>query len=84
MGRALQTIRTRKLEALFGYFGVEVEDGLVQANRDVIAERFAAEVQEIVRLCTGLREKERFTILREALRLAYDVGVRRGASAAHV
>lgn len=84
MGRALQTIRTRKLEALFGYFGVEAEEGLVQANRDAIAERFAAEVQEIVRLCTGLREKERFTILREALRLAYDVGVRRGASAAHV
>jgi hypothetical protein len=84
MGRALQTIRTRKLEALFGYFGVEVEDGLVQAHREAIAERFAAEVQEIVRLCTGLRERERFTILREALRLAYDFAVRRGASVAQV
>lgn len=83
MGRALHTIRTRKLEALFGYFGVEAEEGLVLAHRDAIAQRFAAEVQEIVRLCTGLRERERFTILREALRLAYDTSTRRGA-AAHV
>ncbi len=82
MGRAFQAIRTRELEELFHYFGVEVEARLVTAHRTQIAQRFAAEVQEIVRLCKRLREKERFTIFREALRLSYDSTVQRGASAA--
>jgi hypothetical protein len=71
MGRALQVIRTRELEELFGYFGLEAEPALVSAHRDRIAQRFAVEVREIVRLCKGLRERERFTLFREALRLAY-------------
>jgi hypothetical protein len=80
MGRALEAIRTRELEELFGYFGLDdVRPDLVAAHRKAISERFAAEVQEIRRLCTSLREKERFTIVREALRLAYDSAVPRGA-----
>ncbi len=72
MGRALEAVRTRELDALFGYFGIEVEPRLVQAHRERIALRFAAEVRAIVRLCARLRERERFTIVREALRLSYE------------
>jgi hypothetical protein len=75
MGRALKAIRTRPLERLFPFFGLDVEPQLVAAHRDAIAERFDAEVQEIVRLCSGLREKERFTIVRAALRLSYESAV---------
>lgn len=82
MGRAFEVIRTRRLEALFGYFGLEAEPELVAVHRDAIAQRFAAEVREIVRLCGGLREKERFTLFREALRLAYDGAVLRAAATA--
>jgi hypothetical protein len=82
MGRAYEAIRTRDLDELFGYFGLEVEPGLVEAHRDRIAQRFGAEVREIVRLCTALRERERFTIVREALRLAYESAVLREGSAA--
>lgn len=82
MGRALEAVRTRELDELFGYFGLDdVEPELVQAYRKAIAERFDAEVQEIRRLCTRLREKERFTIVREALRLAYESAVPRGVLA---
>jgi hypothetical protein len=84
MGRAFEVIRTRKLEGLFDYFGLEVEPALVAAHREAIAQRFAAEVREIVRLCGRLREKERFTIFREALRLAYDGAVLRGTAPASV
>ncbi len=77
MGRAFEAIRTRRLEKLFRYFGLEVEPQLVEAHRAAIAERFGAEAQEIVRLCSGLREKERFTIVREALRLSYESAVAR-------
>ncbi len=84
MGRAYEAIRTRDLDGLFGYFGLEVEPTLVEAHRDQIAQRFGAEVREIFRLCAGLRERERFTIVREALRLAYDSAVLRDlSSAAH-
>ncbi len=83
MGRAYEAIRTRNLDGLFGYFGLEVEPTLVEAHRDQISQRFGAELREIVRLCAGLRERERFTIVREALRLAYDSAVLRGLSAAH-
>jgi hypothetical protein len=78
MGRALRAIRTRQLDDLFDYFGVEAEPRLVHAYRVRIAQRFAAEVGEIIRLCKGLREKERFTIFREALRISYDSAVRVG------
>jgi hypothetical protein len=79
MGRAFEVIRTRPLEALFGYFGIEAEPELVATHRDAIAQRFGAEVREIVRLCGGLREKERFTLFREALRIAYDGAVLRAS-----
>ena len=72
MGRALEAARTRELDGLFGYFGVEVEQRLVEAHREQIARRFDAEVRAIVRLCTRLRERERFTIVREALRMSYE------------
>jgi hypothetical protein len=81
MGRAFDAIRTRRLEGLFGYFGVEVEPQLVAAHRAAIADRFTAEAQEIVRLCSRLREKERFTIVREALRLSYESAVHRAGRA---
>lgn len=82
MGRAHAAIRTRTLEALFQYFGLDAEPRLVEANRAAIAQRFQAEVAEIVRLCTRLRERERFTIFREALRLSYESSVGRPASLA--
>lgn len=77
MGRAFDAIRTRRLEALFGYFGLEADPQLVEAHRAAIATRFDAEVQELLRLCSGLRERERFTIAREALRLSYESTVGR-------
>lgn len=79
MGRAFEAIRRRPIEALFTYFGLEVEPRLVATHRAAIAARFAAEAQELVRLCGGLRERERFTIAREALRIAYETAVRRAA-----
>jgi hypothetical protein len=82
MGRAFEAIRTRDLEGLFAYFGLEFEPRLVAAHRDRIAQRFALEVHEIVRLCDRLREKERFTLFREALRLAYGSAVLRAPAAA--
>ena len=71
MGRAIEAARTGKLEKLFRYFGLEVQPQLVEAHRVAIAVRFDAEVDAIARLCSGLRERERFTIVREALRLSY-------------
>lgn len=81
MGRAFEAIRTRDLDRLFGYFGLDVEPRLVEQHRQAIAQRFAAETREIVRLCGGLKERERFTIVREALRLAYESAIRREAPA---
>jgi hypothetical protein len=75
MGRALEAVRTRELDGLFGYFGLEVEQRLVDRHREQIARRFAAEVRAIVLLCTRLRERERFTIVREALRLSYESAI---------
>ena len=76
MGRALKAARTRRLERLFSYFGVEAQPQLVEAHREAISRRFDAEILAIARLCAGLREKERFTIVREALRLSYTSAVR--------
>ena len=77
MGRALEAVRTGKLEKLFRYFDLEVQPQLVEAHRDAIVTRFEAEVTAIARLCSGLRERERFTIVREALRLSYTSAVGR-------
>lgn len=78
MGRAFDAIRMRNLDGLFGFFGLEVEPRLVAQHREAIARRFAAEAEEIVLRCSALRERERFTIVREALRLSYESAVRRG------
>jgi hypothetical protein len=78
MGRALEAVRTRDLDGLFGFFGLEIEPSLLEQHREQIARRFAAEVRAIVRLCAGLRERERFTIVREALRLSYESATLRG------
>ncbi len=72
MGRALEAIRKRDLKALFSFFGVEAQPDLVEAHRRAIETRFAQEALAIERLCAGLRERERFQLLREALRLAYE------------
>ncbi len=80
MGRALEAVRTRDLDGLFGYFGLEVEPRLVAQHREQIARRFAAEVRAIVTLCSRLRERERFTIVREALRLSYESATVRPAA----
>jgi hypothetical protein len=81
MGRALEAVRTRDLDGLFGFFGLEVEQRLVEEHRDQITRRFAAEVHAIVSLCARLRERERFTIVREALRLSYESATLRAAAA---
>lgn len=82
VGRALEAARTRDVARLFAFFGVSAQPELVEAHRTAITTRFALEVQEIVRLCSNLRERERFTLLREALRLSYDraVGVARAVA----
>ncbi len=82
MGRALKAVRTRDLERLFGFFGVDARPELLEANRTAIAARFTFEVQEIVRLCRNLHERERHRLFREALRLAYQSSVRDGAELA--
>ncbi len=71
MGRAHEAIRRRDLSQLFTFFGLQVEPALVEAHRVAIASRFAAEAGAIAQLCSGLRERERFQLLREALRLSY-------------
>jgi hypothetical protein len=81
MGRTFRIIQTKDLATLFAYFHLPVEEEVVSSRRQEIADRFAAEVREIVRLCTRLREKERHQLFREALRLAYASAVRRHAAA---
>ncbi len=79
MGRALEAIRTRDLSALFTFFGLQAEPALVEAHRTAIASRFAEEAQAIAQLCWRLRERERFKLLREALRLSYERAIAPGA-----
>lgn len=81
MGRALEAIRTRDLARLFPFFGLQAEDEVLDAHRLAIADRFALEVQAIERLCSNLRERERFQLFREALRLAYESALRRARPA---
>ncbi len=81
MGRTFRMIQTRDLATLFAYFGLTAEEEVLTSRRQEISERFSAEVREIVRLCTRLREKERHQLFREALRLAYASAERRHAAA---
>jgi hypothetical protein len=77
MGRSIRAIRTRDLPNLFSFFGLQVQQELLDAAREEISARFAVEVGEILRLCTRLRERERYQLFREALRLAYESALRR-------
>jgi len=77
MGRSIRAIRTRDLPSLFSFFGLPAQQELLDAAREEISARFAVEVGEILRLCTSLREKERYQLFREALRLAYENALRR-------
>ena len=72
MGRSIRAIRTRDLPSLFSFFGLQAQQELLDAAREEISGRFAIEVGEILRLCTRLRERERYQLFREALRLAYE------------
>jgi hypothetical protein len=71
MGRALSIARTRDLPLLFRFFGLEAQPEVVDAHSSTIASRFQAELSAIERCCSGLREKERFRVIRAALQLAY-------------
>ncbi len=81
MGRTFRIIQTKDLATLFAYFHLPVEEDVVASRRQEISDRFATEVREIVRLCTRLREKERYQLFREALRLAYASAERHHAAA---
>jgi len=81
MGRASHAIRTRDLPTLFSFFGLPAEPEVVESRRREITARFDAEVREIQRLCTRLRERERFQLFRGALRLAYESALGRSGRA---
>ncbi len=72
MGRALAAVHSIELTRLFTYFGLEAEPEVVVQHRRAIRARFDAEVQAIEQHCAALKEKERFQVLRAALRLAYE------------
>jgi Nitrogen fixation protein NifW len=84
MGRAIRAIQTRDLPTLFSFFGLEMQEQVLESSREEISSRFAAEVREIDRRCKKLRERERFQLFREALRLAYQRALLRQASPAGV
>jgi hypothetical protein len=72
MGRALEAVRNRDLPRLFAYFGIDADPQALEANAVAIGSRFAQEAEAIARLCARLRERERFQLLRAALRQAYE------------
>jgi hypothetical protein len=76
MGRANRAIQTRDLPTLFSFFGLQAQEEVLQSRREQISARFSLEVGEILRLCTRLRERERYQLFREALRLAYETAAR--------
>lgn len=78
MGRALSIARSRDLPRLFAFFGLQARQELVDAHSHGIASRFQAELSAIERCCSGLREKERFRVIRAALQLAYESAAGRG------
>lgn len=71
--------RSRDLPRLFAYFGVDARPDQVQEHGQKIAARFRAELHEIERRCSGLRERERFVVIRAALSLAYGAAVPAGS-----
>jgi hypothetical protein len=77
MGRAIHAIRTRDLPTLFSFFGLPMQEEVLESRGEEISARFAVEVREILRLCTKLRERERYQLFREALRLATETALRR-------
>jgi len=81
MGRASRAIQTRDLPTLFSFFGIEMQQEVLESRREEISARFTLEVGEILRLCTRLRERERYQLFREALRLAYQSALSRRAGA---
>jgi len=81
MGRASRAIQTRDLPTLFSFFGIEMQQEVLESRREEISARFTLEVGEILRLCTRLRERERYQLFREALRLAYESALSRHAGA---
>jgi hypothetical protein len=80
MGRALSAVHSIELRRLFSYFDLPAEPEVVEAHRRAIRARFDAEVQAVERHCAALKEKERFQVLRAALRLAYERAVMEGAA----
>jgi hypothetical protein len=78
MGRALSIARTRDLPWLFRFFGLEAQPEVVDAHSSTIAARFQAELGAIERCCGGLREKERYRVIRAALQLSYESAAVRG------
>jgi hypothetical protein len=80
MGRSSRAIHTRDLPTLVSFFGISAHADILEARREEITARFAQEVREIDRLCKGLRERERFQLFREALRLAYERALLRQAA----
>ena len=66
---------------MFSFFGLQTEEEVLESRREEISARFAAEVAEILGLCTRIRERERYQLFREALRVAYESALRRQASA---
>ena len=72
MGRVVTIARTSDLLGLFAFFGVEAHPDRVRACAAQIAERFQAELREVERRCSGLREREHFVVLRAALSQAYE------------
>jgi hypothetical protein len=81
MGRAIRAIQTRDLPTLFSFFGLQTKEEVLESRREEISARFAVEVAEILRLCTRIRERERYQLFREALRVAYESALRRQVSA---
>jgi hypothetical protein len=81
MGRTMAAVHSIELTRLFAYFGLEARPDVVEAHRKAIRARFDAEVQAIEQLCGELKERERFQVLRAALRLAYERAVMEAAVA---
>lgn len=77
-GKSALHRRTHDLPQLFGFFGLEARPDVVDAHVTTIPARLQAELGAIERCCGGLREKERFRVIRAELQLAYQSAARRG------
>ena len=65
----------------FSFFGLQTKEEVLESRREEISARFAVEVAEILRRCTRIRERERYQLFREALRVSYQSALRRQVSA---